>query len=101
MFKNYDLKIKNLLKQAHLLIKGDVIGIGFRYWTKKQAELIDISGWVRNKGEEVEMLLQGDEEKINKMIELVKNGPSGSHVDVAEVSWQEPKEMFEVFEIRK
>lgn len=51
-----------MLKQVHIVIKGDVIGVGFRYWTKQQAELVGINGWVRNKGEEVEALLQGDEE---------------------------------------
>lgn len=37
-----------MLKQAHVYIKGDVIGVGFRAWTKIQAKFIPVTGWVRN-----------------------------------------------------
>lgn len=100
MFKNYDLKIKKLLKQARLFIKGDVIGVGFRMWTKMQAEIIGIKGWVRNKEDQVEAVVQGEEEKINKIIGLIKQGPPVSHVDNVEISWENPIEVFETFKIR-
>jgi len=99
-----------MLKQAHLYIKGDVIGIGFRAWTKIQAKINNVSGWVRNvfdkpdvfgPGGGVETLLQGEEEKVKQLVELVKKGPPVSRVDDVEAFWQDAKEMFEGFEIRK
>ncbi|MCX7955499.1 MAG: acylphosphatase [Patescibacteria group bacterium] len=99
-----------MLKQAHLYIKGEVIGVGFRAWTKIQAKIIGVSGWVRNVynrpdifGENggVEALIQADEEKVNKMIEMLKIGSPVSRVDDVEVYFQEPKEIFDGFEIRK
>ncbi len=99
-----------MLKQVRLYIKGDVIGIGFRAWTKIQAKIVGINGWVRNvydkpeiygPGGGVEALIQGEEEKVNKMLELLKEGPPISRVDDIEILWEEPKEMFEGFEIRK
>ncbi|MCS6956591.1 MAG: acylphosphatase [Patescibacteria group bacterium] len=99
-----------MLKQAHLYIKGEVIGVGFRAWTKIQAKIIGVSGWVRNVynrpdifGENggVEVLIQADEEKVNKMIEMLKIGSPVSRVDDVEVYFQEPKEVFDGFEIRK
>lgn len=99
-----------MLKQVHLYIKGDVIGVGFRAWTKIQAKIVGVHGWVRNVydkpevygvGGGVEALVQGEEEKVNKMLEVLKNGPSVSRVDDVEVMWQEPKEIFEGFEISK
>ncbi|MFH0773114.1 MAG: acylphosphatase, partial [bacterium] len=36
------------MKQVHVYIKGDVIGVGFRAWTKIQAKIIGVNGWVRN-----------------------------------------------------
>jgi len=98
------------MKQVHLYIKGDVIGVGFRAWTKIQAKIHGASGWVRNnhenahifgKGGGVEALFQGDEKTIQTMIGLVKEGPPVSRVDDVELFWQEPKEIFEGFEIRK
>ena len=91
-----------MLKQVHLYVKGDVIGVGFRAWTKIQAKIIEVTGWVRNKDvDSVEAQIQGEEEKVKQIIELIKKGPPISHVSDVQVFWQEPKEIFDQFEIRK
>ena len=101
---------KNMLKQVHLYIKGDVIGVGFRAWTKIQAKIIGVNGWIRNlhnkpevfgPGGGVEAVFQGDENKLEKMINLVKDGPPVSRVEDVEIFWQDVKEIIEGFEIRK
>jgi acylphosphatase len=97
------------MTQAHVYIIGDVIGIGFRAWTKIHAKQHNIKGWIRNahhnehifgKGGGVEALFQGDTFAINTMIELVKKGPTIARVDDVEVYWQQPTEVFSDFEIR-
>ena len=91
-----------MLKQCHLYIKGDVIGVGFRAWTKIQAKITGVNGWVRNNEEGfVETVIQGDEEKVKSIIESIKQGPPVSRVDDVEIYWQDPPEVFEGFEIRK
>ena len=99
-----------MLKQVHLYIKGDVIGVGFRAWTKIQAKAIGVTGWVKNNfdrpdvfgpGGGVEAVIQGEEKNVNKMVELLKQGPPVSRVDDVDISPQEVKEIFEEFEIRK
>jgi len=99
-----------MVKQAHLYVKGDVIGVGFRAWTKIQAKILGVSGWVRNVYDKpevfgvsggVEAVIQGEEEKVGKMIELLKQGPPVSRVEDVEIFWETPKENFDGFEIRK
>jgi acylphosphatase len=99
-----------MVKQVHLYIKGDVIGVGFRAWTKIQAKILGVSGWVRNVYDKpeifgvsggVEAVIQGEQEKLEKMIELLKQGPPVSRVEDVEIFWQTPKENFDEFEIRK
>jgi len=99
-----------MVKQAHLYIKGDVIGVGFRAWAKIQAKIVGVSGWVRNVYDKpeifgveggVEAVIQGEEEKVEKMVALLKQGPPVSRIDEVEIFWEKPKENFEVFEIRK
>ena len=99
-----------MLKQAHLYIKGDVIGVGFRAWIKIQSKIIGVTGWVRNNFEDphvfgtsggVEALIQGEVKKVEEMVELIKRGPPIARVDDVEIFRQDPKEMFEGFEIRK
>jgi acylphosphatase len=99
-----------MLSQAHIYIKGDVIGVGMRAWMKIQAKLHNIKGWVRNVYEKadvfgpgggVEAVLQGEEEDVVKMIEVVKEGPAIAHVQEVEIFQQDPKEFFEEFKIKK
>ncbi len=91
-----------MLKQVHLYIKGDVIGVGFRAWTKIQAKIIGVTGWVRNHPEGfVEASIQGEEEKVKQILELIKKGPPVSHVSNVQIFSQEPKEIFDGFEIRR
>lgn len=98
------------MKQVHVYIKGDVIGVGFRAWTKIQAKMVGVSGWIRNvfehpdkfgPGGGVEALFQGEDRKVEEIVEKIKEGPSVSRVDDVEVYSQHPKEIFEGFEIRK
>lgn len=99
-----------MLKQVHVYIKGDVIGVGFRAWTKIQAKINNVNGWVKNvfdredifgPGGGVEAIFQGEEENINRVLETVKKGPPVARVDDAEIMWQDVKEVFNGFEIRK
>ncbi len=90
-----------MFKQAHIYIFGDVIGVGFRAWTKIQAKKFEVKGWVCNNYDRncVEGLLQGPAETLEKMIGQLREGPPVANVDNIEVSWEEPKEKFEFFEI--
>ena len=99
-----------MMTQTHTYIKGDVIGVGFRAWVKIQAKIVGVNGWVRNNHERpeifgpsggVEAVFQGEEEHVEKMVTLVQEGPPIAHVVDVEVMWQDPKEIFETFEIRK
>lgn len=99
-----------MLKQAHVYIKGDVIGVGFRAWTKIQAKIIGVTGWVKNTfdredvfgpGGGVEGVFQGEEDKLANFLEIVKKGSPVSRVEDVEVYLQDPKEVMDGFEIRK
>ena len=99
-----------MLKQVRLYIKGDVIGVGFRAWTKIQAKIIGINGWVKNEYNRpeiygttggVEALIQGEEEKVEKIINLIRQGPPIANVEDLEIYFEKPKEMIEGFEIKK
>lgn len=99
-----------MLKQVRLYIKGDVIGVGFRAWTKIQSKFIGVTGQVRNvfdkphtfgHGGGVEALIQGPEEKVDEMIVRLKQGPPVSLVEAVEIIQEDPKTIFENFEIIK
>ena len=67
--------------KKHIIIKGKVQGVGFRYWLCKAAVQRNINGWVRNKiSGEVEAVLIGNDAEINNLIKLCKKGPASSKV---------------------
>ena len=86
----------------HLLITGQVQGVGFRFFTQKAAQRFGVTGWVRNLGDgRVEALLQAEEDALIKMIEKVKEGSAISRVEHVDVMLEDVKEIFDTFEIRK
>ena len=85
----------------HVLIKGRVQGVYFRYNTLKKAEEYHLTGWVRNRSDgNVEMVCEGMEDDINKMIRWCNQGPEGAYVREVETDWKEYTGEFNVFEIR-
>ena len=67
--------------KKHLLIYGKVQNVGFRQWLYIKATEKNIHGWVKNKiTGEVEVLLIGNDEKVNNIIEQCKAGPLSAKV---------------------
>ena len=67
--------------KKRLLISGKVLGVGFRHWLCMKAVEKNICGWVRNIATgEVEALVIGNDENVNKLIKQCKQGPFSSKV---------------------
>lgn len=61
--------------RKHIIFFGRVQGVGFRYRARHAAALIGVTGWVRNEANgSVTMEIQGTEEQIDKVIELISHG---------------------------
>ena len=88
------------MKTARIFISGFVQGVGFRYFVKKNAQDLGLTGWVRNTPDgRVEAIFQGRKEDIEKLISLCRKGPFLSEVKNVEVKWEEGSDKFESFEI--
>lgn len=89
------------MKRAHIFIEGNVQGVGFRHFTKTNARQSDIKGWVKNLSDgRVEAVFEGKEESVQKMIDLVHQGPRASRVDSVEVNWETPENDLNHFDVR-
>jgi acylphosphatase len=68
-----------------------VQGVGFRAHVEYGAQRIGgLTGWVRNVGyDTVEAVAEGEREKIERFIEMMKQGPSMSRVDELTVEWED------------
>jgi acylphosphatase len=58
-----------------------VQGVFFRAWTRDEAQTLRVSGWVRNCPDgSVEAQLEGREEAVEELIDLIREGPPGARV---------------------
>lgn len=71
------------MKEVYLKICGRVQGVGFRRWAVKEASRIGgLSGWVRNAEDgSVEILMRGQEARVEEMIACCYKGPLWARVD--------------------
>ncbi len=77
-------------KRLYLKISGQVQMVGFRSATLQMAEELGLTGWVRNtKNEGVEILAEGEEEDLNKLLKWALHGPEGAEVKELREEWQE------------
>jgi acylphosphatase len=88
-----------------LIVRGDVQGVGFRYFIADEAAARGLQGWVRNRRDgAVEALLAGDDAAIAAVTEAVRRGPEAAQVeqliaekaDDKELSLRRPGEEFSI-----
>ena len=61
-------------------VSGRVQGVGFRYWTVRQASSLGLVGWVMNRDDEnaVEIVAEGEPVALDALERLLQRGPPGS-----------------------
>jgi len=86
--------------RANIFVSGLVQGVFFRDHTQRWASSLNLTGWVRNlRDGSVEVLAEGDKEKIDELMSRLKGGPPSSQVERVDVKWEEYKGEFEDFRI--
>ena len=74
-----------------LIVSGTVQGVFFRQFCKENSDKLNLKGFARNLEDgNVELVLEGEREDVDKMIELCKKGPEHSqirNVGVEEMKW--------------
>ncbi len=79
------MPIINLLTRRHLVVRGRVQGVGFRWFARETAASLNLTGWVRNREDgSVETEAQGMQEAIDEFIKRLKTGNPAAQVDLIE-----------------
>ncbi len=74
--------------RTHVLIRGRVQGVGFRYSTLIEAQRLGLAGWVRNVGyDTVEAVFEGPRADLEDMIGWCHRGPPMARVESVDVAW--------------
>jgi len=76
------------MKRVHCIISGDVVGVGYRGWVLRQAQDLRLVGWVKNcEDKTVEIVAEGNEQKLKQLINICKHGPDLAWVEHTDITW--------------
>lgn len=79
-------------RRVHVIVHGLVQGVFFRDYTMRQAAVLGLGGWVRNRRDgTVEAVIEGDADKVAAMIEWLHTGSPRSVVESLDVEEEEPR----------
>ena len=85
----------------HLVIRGRVQGVGYRYFIYNIADNLGLTGYAKNLfNGDVEIYAEGNLELLKELVKKAKEGPSGAHVEKMNTEWLEFKNKYSNFETK-
>ncbi|MGH3647160.1 MAG: acylphosphatase [Micromonosporaceae bacterium] len=63
-------------------VRGRVQGVGFRWWTRTQAEQLGLAGWARNLADgRVEVVAEGPRPRCDRLLEWLAGSDTPGRVE--------------------
>lgn len=88
------------MQRVHIIISGDVQGVGFRAWVHRHAQDLYLTGWVRNREDgTVEIIAEGAGVELEKFIQHCQNGPDTAWVEHADARHEKATGEFLSFDV--
>ena len=88
--------------RVHLKIEGRVQGVYFRASIVNEAARLGLTGWVRNCHDgSVEVVAEGPRAQLDELATWCRQGPPGAVVQRVHSAWQEARNEFQDFRIRR
>jgi acylphosphatase len=86
----------------HIVVRGLVQGVGFRWYAAHRAESLGLRGYVKNCYDgSVEVEAVGDRSLLEEFIKELKVGPRSAHVTDVQMEWlTSSSRQYTSFEIR-
>lgn len=68
-------------ERLHAIVRGDVQGVGFRWFVQRVAAGMGLDGWVMNRSDRaVELVAEGTPSQLDALLAAVRQGPPAAHV---------------------
>ncbi len=73
-----------------VLVSGRVQGVGFRYSSYRQANHLQLEGWVRNLDDgRVEVFAGGEKSRVERFVKWLRHGPEHAAVEEISISYRD------------
>ncbi|KHO47356.1 MAG: acylphosphatase [archaeon GW2011_AR5] len=88
------------LYAARVVVSGKVQDVSFRSFVRRNAELLGLSGYVRNRDDgKVEAVIEGDKDAIEALIEAMRTGPEKAAVKDIDIEWRPHSGIYNDFKV--
>ncbi|WP_092609236.1 acylphosphatase [Raineyella antarctica] len=88
------------VEELHAVVHGHVQGVGFRFWTERQAARLGLVGWVANRNDgSVEIVAQGTHDQVVAMLRKLKSPMTPGSVDFLDREIRTPTQRFRDFRV--
>ena len=88
------------LKTVHLIVKGTVQGIGFRFYTRRLGAGLGLRGLVRNLDNgDVEIEAEGDKQILQEFLNALRSGDMAGYIDDIQSDWPPYQDKYHDFTI--
>ena len=88
------------VEELHAVVHGHVQGVGFRYWTARQAARLGLVGWVANRSNgTVEIVAQGSHDQVVAMLRKLKSPMTPGGVEFLDREIRTPTSLFTDFTV--
>jgi acylphosphatase len=75
-------------ERLHVVIRGEVQGVGFRFFLLRRARSSELHGWVRNRDDgTVELVAEGRRTDLDQLLAAARTGPQLADVAEVDVEW--------------
>jgi acylphosphatase len=89
------------LASLQATVRGRVHGVFFRAFVETRAEELKLTGYVRNRPDgTVEVRVEGERPKLEKLVAYLKAGPPAARVEEVVATWAEYTGEFSRFNVR-
>lgn len=89
------------MRRVHIIVHGSVQGVFFRSNARDIASSLGLKGYARNMPDgTVEVVAEGNENKIKELVEFCKKGPESAEVSKIDIEFEKASNEFEGFEVR-
>ena len=66
------------IRRAHVIVRGRVQGVGYRWEARSRAASLGVSGWVKNRPDgNVEAVFEGAAERVELLLRWCRRGTFG------------------------
>ena len=90
----------NDLHAIQVTVRGQVQGVGFRAFTRRNAMLLGLRGMVSNQSDgTVRAYIEGDKKRVQQMLHLLREGPSLARVEKVDSVPLTPSGNYGTFEV--